>query len=86
MYEELNLDLNTTTSNENLKFSYASYNSVLNCLFLLTNDNKLILFDCNSRLSLKLVDWNHFQLESNIIFRYFLHIQKLKFKITLFNI
>ena len=78
MYEELNLDLNTTTSNENLKFSYASYNSVLNCLFLLTNDNKLILFDCNSRLSLKLVDWNHFQLESNIIFRYFLHIQNLK--------
>jgi hypothetical protein len=67
MYEELNLDLNTTTttSSENQIFSYASYNSVLNCLFLLTNDNKLILFDCNSRLSLKLIDWNQFHIESN---------------------
>ena len=48
------------------KIQYASYNSVLNCLFLLTSDSKLILFDCNSRLILKLVDWSQFQAESKL--------------------
>lgn len=35
-----------------------SHNSVLNCLFLLTADKKLILYDCNSRTRIREIDWN----------------------------
>ena len=44
-----------TNKNNYLK---VSHNSVLNCLFLLTKENKLIVYDCNSFAILKEVDWN----------------------------
>jgi hypothetical protein len=44
-----------TNKNNYLK---VSHNSVLNCLFLLTKENKLIVYDCNSFVILKEVDWN----------------------------
>jgi hypothetical protein len=73
MYEQLNIDLverrddSTTTTNQLTTTSYTnlSHNSVLNCLFLLTSDKKLVLFDCNSRSKLKEVDWNESLAESN---------------------
>ena len=68
MYEELILDHNITCTNiinkNDLKYSFASYNSVLNCLFLLANDSNLVLFDCNSRQCLKVIDWSQFSNES----------------------
>lgn len=61
MYEELNLDLDwpadASNSDINNNIVYISHNSVLNCLFLITSDAKLILFDCNTRTKLKQIDW-----------------------------
>ncbi len=47
----------TRISNKN-NYLKVSHNSVLNCLFLLTKENKLIVYDCNSFAILKEVDWN----------------------------
>lgn len=35
-----------------------SHNSVLNCLFLLTKENRLVIYDCNSFNVLKEIDWD----------------------------
>ena len=43
----------TNTTN----FLKVSHNSVLNCLFLLTKEHKLIIYDCNSLTKLKEIDW-----------------------------
>ena len=65
--------LNTTTDNSQtdnpnaqqeapladpIQITWLSHNSLLNCLFILTNQNQLVLYDCNSKNILKKVDLN----------------------------
>lgn len=60
MYDELKLEI----SQESIRF--VSHNSVLNCLFILTNDCQLHLFDCNTRKKLKQINFsNKIDLEKN---------------------
>lgn len=40
------------------QITWLSHNSLLNCLFILTNKNQLFLYDCNSKNILKRVDLN----------------------------
>lgn len=40
------------------QIAWLSHNSLLNCLFILTNKNQLFLYDCNSKSILKKVDLN----------------------------
>jgi hypothetical protein len=62
MYEELNLnskiDEKNDINNKKCQLINVSHNASLNCLFILTEENKLILFDCNTRSRLKVVDWS----------------------------
>ena len=37
---------------------HISHNSILNCLFILTKSNRLILYDCHSRVVLRTIDWS----------------------------
>lgn len=37
---------------------HVSHNSILNCLFILTKSNRLVLYDCNSRVVLRTIDWS----------------------------
>ena len=65
MYEELVLeDKKATSKAENessksaaSKITSISHNNVLNCLFILTDENKLILYDCNTGSKLKTINW-----------------------------
>jgi hypothetical protein len=66
MYEELVLTNNSSNNrNNNIinnhktrdKITYISHNNVLNCLFILTDDNKLIIYDCNTGTKLREIDW-----------------------------
>ncbi|CAF0910527.1 unnamed protein product [Brachionus calyciflorus] len=50
MYDEFKLD-DLIPNTDSIRL--VSHNSVLNCLFILTNDTKLYLFDCNTRTKLK---------------------------------
>ncbi len=65
MHEEINLEL------ENEQISCVSHNSLLNCLFVITSENKLILYDCNSKTRIKSFDWNK-TLEKNSKLKLFL--------------
>ena len=53
MYEEIHIDLN-----ENTSITSVSHSSLLNCLFVLTSEKKLIIYDCNSNVELKKIDWS----------------------------
>ena len=64
MHEEINLEL------ENEQISCVSHNSLLNCLFVITSENKLILYDCNSKTRIKYFDWNK-TLEKNSKLNFF---------------
>ena len=46
------------SANTQQQITWLSHNSLLNCLFILTNRNQLILYDCNSKAILKQVDLN----------------------------
>lgn len=54
MHEEISLEL----ENDNEQITCVSHSSLLNCLFLITSDNKLVLYDCNSKTKTKYFDWN----------------------------
>ena len=43
---------------------HASYNSIINCLFILTDDSRLTLYNCNSRSVIKCIDWTSQSKES----------------------
>ena len=47
-----------TSSTEQDSIVHISHNSILNCLFILTKSNKLVLYDCNSRMVLRTIDWS----------------------------
>ena len=60
MYEEINwesLEIPGTDDASHAQITWISHNSLLNCLFILTSDNKLILYDCNSKILLKKVEF-----------------------------
>ena len=60
MYEEINwesLEIPGTNDASHAQITWISHNSLLNCLFILTSDNKLILYDCNSKILLKKVEF-----------------------------
>ena len=59
-------DGRVTRITNKINYLIVSHNSVLNCLFLLTKENKLIVYDCNSFATLKEVDWNLKTCELNI--------------------
>lgn len=71
MYEQVAID----GSNGETKFLKVSHNSVLNCLFLLTSNQKLIVYDLNSNKILKQVDWNLKQHDG----KYYAHFNKTFF-------
>lgn len=54
------------SSSNHHRLANLSHNSVLNCLFLLTSDKKLILYDCNSRAAIREIDWNDSLSESKL--------------------
>lgn len=55
------------SSSDTQQITWLSHNSLLNCLFILTNKNKLILYDCNSKAILKQVDLNSTEFNKGLI-------------------
>ncbi len=48
--------LATNADSDPCQITWLSHNSLLNCLFILTNRNQLILYDCNSKNILKKIN------------------------------
>jgi hypothetical protein len=60
------------------RIQHISHNNVLNCLFILTDDNRLLLFDCNTGAKLKQINWRELNnSQSKFCFNSFSHLGTL---------
>ncbi len=67
MFEELKIISFDENDDKRVEIIDFAHNSVLNCLLLLTNQRRLLIYDCNTQTLLKQVDWRDTDTPSKIL-------------------